>query len=280
MNEISSQKDRLYLHPPFQVRTAGLTQGNPYHSTPGTRENDVMLTVFLGGRGIYRNSAGLVRVEANMVGLVGPEDRGILMAEAADPYTHYYCRFNGTYAVHLAERIVAARGGRFFHVTNAQEIADVIRRMVPLHRTALPEQMDWPEVLLAQAMVLLQREEKKSLPLLSVAAVEEYLRVHLTEPNDLARMAEYFYISKASLCRAVKKLCGRTVVAMSEGMKIEWSKILLETGTLNVTEVGRRVGYADAFYFSRVFKKYAGVSPKQWTKKIKPPKEDMATRSV
>ena len=249
MNAISAQKHGLYLHPPFQVRTAGLVQGHPYHSTPGTREDDVMLTVFLGGRGIYRNSAGPVRVEANMVGLVGPEDRGILMADAADPYTHYYCRFNGTYAVALAERVAAARGGRFFHVSNAEEIADVIRRMAAIFRTALPEQMDLPEVLLAWALVLLQREEKKVLPSLNVAAVEEYLRDHLAEPNDLAKMAEHFHISKASLCRAVKKLCGRTVVAMSEGMKIEWSKILLETGTLNVTEVGRRVGYADAFYF-------------------------------
>ncbi len=270
MNAKSAQKHGLYLHPPFQVRTAGLTQGNPYHSTPGTRQDDVMLTVFLAGRGIYRNSAGLVRVEANMVGLVGPEDRGILMAESADPYTHYYCRFNGAYAVDLAGRIVAARGSRFFHVSNAEEIADPIRRMASIFRTTLPEQMDLPEVLLAHALVLLQREEKKHLPLLNAAAVEEYLRDHLAEPHDLTKMAEHFFLSKAGLCRAVKKLYGRTVVEISEAMKIEWSKILLETETLNVTEVGRRVGYADAFYFSRVFKKHAGVSPKIWTKKRKP----------
>jgi AraC family transcriptional regulator, arabinose operon regulatory protein len=238
-----------------------------------------MLTVFLAGRGIYRNSAGQVRIEANMVGLVGPADRGILMAESADPYTHYYCRFNGAYAVDLAERIVAARGSRFFHVSNAGEIADLVRRMASIFRTVLPEQMDLPEVLLAQALVLLQREEKKVLPSLSVAAVEEYLRDHLAEPHDLEKMAEHFYLSKAGLCRVVKKLCGKTVVEMSEAMKIDWARILLETGTLNVTEVGRRVGYADAFYFSRVFKKHTGTSPKIWTKKREPGK-DMATRSV
>jgi YesN/AraC family two-component response regulator len=62
-------------------------------------------------------------------------------------------------------------------------------------------------------------------------------------------------------------------------MKIDWARILLETGTLNVTEVARRVGYADAFYFSRVFKKHAGTSPKNWPKKREPGK-DMATRGV
>ena len=43
--------------PPFQVRTAGLVDRWKFHSTPGTRQGDIMLTVFLAGRGIYRKVA-------------------------------------------------------------------------------------------------------------------------------------------------------------------------------------------------------------------------------
>nr|WP_285874008.1 helix-turn-helix transcriptional regulator [Halalkalibacter oceani] len=36
---------------------------------------------------------------------------------------------------------------------------------------------------------------------------------------------------------------------------------LLMTGQFTIKNVAQSVGYADAYYFSRLFKKYKGVSP-------------------
>jgi len=252
------------ITPPFQVRTAGLIQKDPYHSTPGTRGSDIMLTIFLAGRGIYRNKAGRRDIEPNTVGLVSPDDPGILMAEASNPYTHYYCRFCGSYAVHLARQIVEARGARFFHAPNCEELADRVRRMGPVYRTVLPGEMGHLEILLAEVLVMLAHPSRETSSTFSLASLEQYLLDHLAEPHNLTRMAEHFHLSKASLCRLTKKLCGRTIVEISEAKKIEWAKILLESGTLNVTEVARRVGYPDPFYFSRVFKRHTGLSPQHW----------------
>ena len=76
----------------------------------------------------------------------------------------------------------------------------------------------------------------------------------------------FFFVSKTSLCRAAKKLCGETIQTMHERQKIEWARTLLKLGTLNVTEVSMRVGYEDPFYFSRVFSKLVGMSPRDWRK--------------
>ncbi len=254
------------MTPPFQVRTAGFVWHQRYHSTPGTKQGDVMLTVFLDGRGTYRNSCGVVPVEKNMVGLVPPEDPGVLMADPAAPYVHYYCRFNGAYAFHMVRQILADQGERFFPVLDAEELAGCLRRMGRYGARELPVRMGRREALLVQALTTIQmpagaREGGREL---KAIALEEYLRDRIADPTDLDRMAAYFGVSKTSLCRAAKKLCGRTVLAMHEAMKVEWSQTLLRLGTLNVTEVALRVGYADPFYFSRVFKKHVGRSPKQW----------------
>jgi AraC family transcriptional regulator, arabinose operon regulatory protein len=252
------------MKPPFQVRTAGLVRDQPYHSTPGTRQGDIMLTVFLAGQGLYRTSNVRQDIKPGMVGLVPPEEPGILMAAAGNPYTHYYCRFNGPYAGYLARRIIAAHGARFFEVANAEEIADRVRQMGPIFRTELPDQMGGPELLLARILVTLLCPESRPAATISAPALEEYLRNHLAEPHDLGKMADYFQISRAGLCRVARRLCGRTVVQMSEKMKIDWAKILLDSTTLKVHEVGLRVGYPDPFHFSRVFKKHTGLSPKFW----------------
>ncbi len=46
--------------------------------------------------------------------------------------------------------------------------------------------------------------------------------------------------------------------------RMEHAKALLSTGTLSVTDVADLCGYTDIYYFSKVFKKETGISPKNY----------------
>ncbi len=257
----------MKVSPPFQVRTCGMINNEPYHSTPGTRDNDVMLTVFLSGRGSYTNKAGRIAITGGMVGLVEPIDAGILVSDVVEPYTHYYCRFNGGYAKFLAREIVKREGKRFFPIEYILQLADILRQMGSIARDRLPDKMSQPEILLARALVLISgADQQEGSSELTLFAIEHYLQTHITEPTYLDEIADYFNVSKSTLCRRVRQLTGKTVCQLSEEMKIEWAKILLGTknSSENIAEIARRVGYKDALYFSKVFKKHIGVSPKNW----------------
>jgi AraC-like DNA-binding protein len=256
--------DNIDLSPPFQVQTAGLIQKMPYHSTPGTRGQDMMLMFFLTGRGFYRNESCSKVVTGGTVALIPPTDPGILMADPQDPYVHYYCRFNGPYAIYLANKILKRKGDRFFSFADLDEIVELMRRMGIVHRTHPQREMDLKSVLLAKILIMLAQSNENTSPRITASAIEQYLMDHLAEPNDLDRMADHFNVSKATFCRLTRKLCHRTLVDLAEEKKIQWAKILLETKSQNITEIARRVGYADPFYFSRVFKKRTGQSPSSW----------------
>ena len=53
---------------------------------------------------------------------------------------------------------------------------------------------------------------------------------------------------------------------LSTDKKIEIAKKYIEDGKMRVYEIADSIGWEDTAYFSRVFKKYTGYSPKEYEK--------------
>lgn len=56
--------------------------------------------------------------------------------------------------------------------------------------------------------------------------------------------------------------------------KIEKAKRLLEDTELRIYEIGALVGYADIKYFSKMFKRYIGITPQEYRNQFDEKKED------
>jgi len=65
-----------------------------------------------------------------------------------------------------------------------------------------------------------------------------------------------------------KKKTGETFSDFVMKVRIEQAKKLMQDDRLNLKEISYEVGYKDPNYFSRVFKKYANESPKQFRNKL------------
>lgn len=61
--------------------------------------------------------------------------------------------------------------------------------------------------------------------------------------------------------RVFKKVNGKTVFQYLTQVRIHHAKLLLCNTFMKIGEIGKRVGFPDEYYFSRVFKKYTGISP-------------------
>ena len=248
---------------PFLVRTSGLIKRDKYHSTPGTRDNDFMLMVFTSGRGIYRRRKERLAITSGTIALIPPEPPyGVLVSDKSAPYSHAYCRFNGNTACRLAREIIEEHGGYFFKSKQAFEIAGIIRSMGYVIRGALPDRMGRRELELMHILLLLNgdyfQEDQREI---SAEGIRNYLETHIAMATNLDAMAEYFDISKSTLCRAAQRLLGAPIQKLHQDMKMNWAKELLLSGEFNVKETAARTGYKDSLYFSRVFKKTFGETP-------------------
>lgn len=224
-----------------------------------------MLTVFLAGRGEYRRGEVRTAVERGFVGLVPPDEPGILLADPNDPYVHLYCRFAGAFATSVALQIIAERGRRFFRSSSFLSVAGHLRRIGYVGRSSRRESagFDARDLRLLEALVVLQGTAA-SRPRVSGEDIRHYLVENLDQPTDLDRMARDLAVSRSTLCRRAREDLGMSVLRVHERVKIRWAETLLRDTELTVAEIAAHVGYSDAFYFSRVFKKHLGMSPRAY----------------
>lgn len=95
------------------------------------------------------------------------------------------------------------------------------------------------------------------------------LAEHLAHQKSPAAYASMLNISEVYLNEAVKSATGLSVGAYIRSRIIVEAKRLFAYTSLSSKEIAYSLGYDDYAYFSRFFKKYAGVPPSVYAKNLK-----------
>lgn len=97
-----------------------------------------------------------------------------------------------------------------------------------------------------------------------VKDIREKIDAHVGEPLSVSVLASYYSYNPTYLSRVFKDETGQPLQDYIIGVKMERAKLLLSEG-MPAGEVMLSVGYENYPHFSRAFKKYVGVSPKQYS---------------
>lgn len=81
---------------------------------------------------------------------------------------------------------------------------------------------------------------------------------------NLKSLAHAVHVSPEHLRRICRRELGRTPMQQVASIRMETARRLLERTDDKLEVIARSVGYANAFIFSRVFKRVTGVSPAQY----------------
>lgn len=97
-----------------------------------------------------------------------------------------------------------------------------------------------------------------------VTNIVKYMYRHIGENLYLEDICERFGLSKSYVNAIFLKCTQHAPMEFFTNLKMREACSLLRSSDMYVYEIAQRLGYKDQYYFSRLFKKVVGMSPKEY----------------
>ncbi|MEP0305240.1 MAG: DNA-binding response regulator, partial [Maribacter dokdonensis] len=92
--------------------------------------------------------------------------------------------------------------------------------------------------------------------------VLDYVNENLGEPDlNVEHLADDMSLSRSQLYRKIKAITGMTANELIRKIRLKKAKQMIESGSDSISEVGFKVGFSSASYFSKCFKNEFGILP-------------------
>ena len=99
-----------------------------------------------------------------------------------------------------------------------------------------------------------------------VEQVKEYIGQNLDKQLTLKQVADVFGYSPKYISQLFAKHADRSFVEYINAEKMALAQDMLLAGNTKIYEISDRLGFESAFYFSKVFKKHIGLSPREFVR--------------
>ena len=119
---------------------------------------------------------------------------------------------------------------------------------------------------LSQLFNLFEKLEKLESPVINkrISEIIDCIENHFTDSISVDELAERCYVSRTQMFRLFKAETGKTPVDYRNELRIKKACQLIQDGECSVSEIAEMLGFESIYYFSRVFKKYTGISPSKF----------------
>jgi len=156
-----------------------------------------------------------------------------------------------------------------YHFYNNEEMAYLINKMIRICSEGTKEKDVLADLTLKELLVRIMQtqnlkaigEETYNLNQNPLAFVLNYIKSNLSEKISIKSLSDKACMSEASFYRLFKRELGISPNDFILNEKINKAKILLAQPGGKVASIGYEVGFNDANYFIRTFKKLVGITP-------------------
>ncbi len=104
---------------------------------------------------------------------------------------------------------------------------------------------------------------------LDLDSIQAYMQDNIHQQLDLDDLAAVAHLSKFHFSSRYKALTGYSPIKHFLHMKIEYACQLLDSSEMSVKAIAAELGYEDPLYFSRLFSKTMGMSPRAYRSSVR-----------
>ncbi|HIT07487.1 MAG TPA: AraC family transcriptional regulator [Candidatus Merdivicinus faecavium] len=253
----------------YQHCEAGYTWG------PATRDH-YLIHLVTEGKGRLTVPEGSFEIGPGGLFLIRPGELATYTADPAEPWVYWWVGFNGTEAHRLVHSTSFSDTKRLLYPKNGEQIR---RRLLDIYnaRGSAPGS----EARMLGRLYLFLGELMEQLPAARTTTARQYvdkaaayISRNFSRDITIAEVADFTGISESYLYRVFSAELGLAPAQFLMRYRVSEAAALLRGSSLTIGEVAASCGFRDPLYFSRVFRRIQGVSPREYARRAVEAKGD------
>lgn len=184
----------------------------------------------------------------------------------------YWIHFTGSDVKNILRKYGFPDNERIFPVGTSMEYERIFKRIIIELQRCQDNYEEMLTLLLRHLLIIFQREVTREQVLKNEYLDHEmdtamtYFNENYNRDINIEEYATSKGMSVSWFIRSFKKFTGSTPMQFIVALRVNNAQVLLETTNYSINEISKIVGYDNQLYFSRLFHKLKGFSPREYRK--------------
>lgn len=258
----------------LSVYNVGYQKCEPlYQWGPGIRDH-YLIHHIVSGCGYYTAGGQTYALKAGDTFLIYPLTEITYHADEKDPWEYYWVGFSGSDAA----AIIGATGFSkeapvLFGQNDSEQLRSYLLQIYEARGQDISHAVRMTGLLYLTLALFIRPSDggvKKDAALDYVQQALTYMNYHYAYPISIDDVAAFAGISRSHLYRIFMEHTGQSPKAYLSALRIRQACTLMKKSDISITAIANSVGFENSLYFSKVFKKFKGMPPSEYVKRIRP----------
>ena len=267
------------LSVPLKINNCGYyrVHTTPVIETPHPEgRNDYQLLYIASGKGYFYfkgSENATVVTKGNMV-LFRPKEPQVYYYYAVDKTEVYWVHFTGWKVEEYLDRYELPKEENVFFTGVSPDYPWIYNQIIRELQLQRENYEDMIRLFLRHIFLTINRyikegKQTKNDTINDIERAVHYFNENYSKPISIEQYASEHLMSVNWFIHNFKNVMKIPPMQYIVSLRIAAAKGYLENSNKNITEIANTVGYDNALYFSRLFRKYTGVTPTEYKKQSK-----------
>ena len=267
------------LTTPIKINNCGYyrVHTTPVIETPHPEgRNDYQLLYIAAGKGYFyfKGSKKATIVEKGNMVLFRPKEPQVYYYYAKDKTEVYWVHFTGWKVEEYLDSYELPKKENVFFTGVSPDypwIYNQIIRELQVQRVNYEDviKLFMHHIFLTISRYIKEGRQAKNETISDIERAVHYFNENYNKPISIEQYAQEHLMSVNWFIHSFKEVMNVPPMQYIVSLRIAAAKGYLENSDKNINEISNIVGYENALYFSRLFKKYTGMTPSEYKKKNK-----------
>lgn len=220
------------------------------------------------GAGFVTLNDSRYELKAGSIFFYGPGIKQWITSVPEKPMTKYFIDFTGSSVKQLLKKHISPLG-TVIHINRPDEITRIFDDLLIHGLSDSPYKSRICSIMLEYllyriAEMAISEKGSPSIAFVTYQNCRQYIKNNFLTLNSLKDTADACMIDHAYLCRLFKRFDTQSPYQYLLNLKMAYAADRFQEAGVLVKEIAQQLGFADQFHFTRVFKKFFGISPQSF----------------